>query len=162
MKSKTIIVVVCIAVVAFLLVKKWKNESSVEGYSITRGMLKPQTHFYDRCVNDCFRNKTGDSANEQFLWTCTDECQVMANNRIDNKIEDITNQQHQRHIETIFPFINYNNRQITDTNYCIKDISDFCNQRLCNDSFDKEGCIKNCIRVKTPDCTSGLFGGWRP
>lgn len=172
--STTEVLIFCAAVaLSVVLYKKYVNSGKItENYSITRGMLAPQNKFYNKCVDDCFRNKTGDSANEQFLWTCTDQCEIIAMERNNyhpptvfpdlpykvNPIPDLTDKEYQRHSECF---------DLKDTNkinecYCMKDISTFCEQRVCNDSFDKNGCITDCITKKSPDCKLGLFGGWRP
>jgi hypothetical protein len=160
-------------VLSVIIYRKYVNSGKItENYSITRGMLAPQNKFYNKCVDDCFRNKTGDSANEQFLWTCTDQCEISSLERMKyhpptvfpnlpfkvRPIHDLTDKEYQRHSEC-FNLKDYN--KINEC-YCLKDISTFCEQRVCNDSFNKNGCIVDCITKKSPDCKLGLFGGWRP
>ena len=149
------------------------ESSTKEGYQITLGMLKPQRRSYDRCVSDCVRNRTGQDYNGQFRWTCLNQCQEQINEIASHNIQsDMTDEEHQRHSECM------SSRTMSDVDecYCKKEIRVFCNERVCNNSFDKslvdtpefpfsqgkEKCIESCIRVKTPDCTSGMSGGWLP
>jgi hypothetical protein len=129
---------------------------SIENYPMTIGMIGDQRLYYDRCVNNCWRNFSGDSSPEQLLWTCTDACQVNANIRKINKVPDITPQEHQRHYDSCY---NSSNPEVC---YCIEDMKDFCENRLCDKAFDHEKCVKSCIVVKSQDCLGGMISGWRP
>jgi hypothetical protein len=79
-----IVAIIIIVILYFLFRKKTK-----ENMPITIGMLAPQYKFYDRCINDCYRDLTGDSAPGQFLWFCTDKCQDKAMMRAELGIKDL-------------------------------------------------------------------------
>lgn len=78
------IAIIIIIILYFIFRKKTK-----ENMPITIGMLAPQYKFYDRCINDCYRDLTGDSAPGQFLWFCTDKCQDKAMMRAELGIKDL-------------------------------------------------------------------------
>ncbi len=153
MQKKILIVAAVAAVIIFLLKRK---RAEIEGYAITYGTMGKQRNYYDKCVNDCFRNHSGDSGTGQMLMTCTDECQILANERIVAQIPDITMKQHQRHHEEC------DEKYDLETCYCMNDIKDFCRERICFQSKDQVRCMDSCIKVKGVDCLNDMMGGWRP
>lgn len=168
------ILVAAITICVIYVLRLCVGSNTKEGYQMTLGMLKPQRRSYDRCVSDCVRNRTGLDYNGQFRWTCVNQCQEETNEIISQNIQsDMAIEEHQRHFECMS-----GNKAMPDVDecYCKNEIKIFCNERVCNNSFDKslvdtpafpfsqgkEKCVESCIRVKTPDCTSGMSGGWLP
>lgn len=154
-----------VAIVTIILIYLFKNPTQ-ENYSITLGMGAPQNKFYGKCVNDCVRNKTGDSSPGQFLWLCTDKCQEMATARISQGVPDLTDSQYQR----------YNSQHLGDksstdlnmwlspyveSNYCLNDIKSWCKERICPFAKNK-GCMDSCMRVNAVKCGGSIVGGWMP
>jgi len=98
---KTASVIYCVVTVIVILVATYfiyKNfKSANETFQITSGMITPQRRFYGKCIDDCWRNFTGDSVEGQFNWLCTDECEKKAAMRAEVGLPDISEQQHERH-----------------------------------------------------------------
>lgn len=68
------VVSVIVIAIAYLILKKY-GSSSREHFPITSGMITPQRRFYGKCIDNCWRNFTGDSSEGQFNWLCTDACE---------------------------------------------------------------------------------------
>jgi hypothetical protein len=133
-----------------------QHKKTIENYPMTIGMIGDQRLYYDRCVNNCWRNFTGDSKPEELLWKCTDDCQVNSNIRKIQKVPDITAEEHQRHYDKCY------HSSDPELCYCVEDMKDFCENRLCDKAFDHTSCVNSCIKVKSQDCRGGMVSGWRP
>ena len=159
------LICVGVVIVAVYVTYKVFFKRDKEGFSIILGMGAPQNRFYSKCVDDCLRDKTGDSYPGQFQWLCTHKCLNVANTRRDAGIPDLTSEEYQRHIQPLLPPpldkpCNWESNDLEGC-YCLQDVKTWCEQRYCPFS-KKEDCIPDCMRVHGVQCGGqGVTGGWR-
>lgn len=100
-KFNKLLIFCVITVIVIIIYFVWRrlsfSEREFEPFQITSGMITPQRHFYGKCIDDCWRNFTGDSSEGQFNWLCTDACEKKAAARVAAGLPDISYSQYERH-----------------------------------------------------------------
>ncbi len=153
--AKNILLYVCYAAViavVILIIVKMREKGGVldsESFQISMGMIRPQNKFYSKCVDDCFRNFTGDSSPGQFKWLCEESCNIAATNRVKAKVPDLTDKQFERHTEKC----GLNNADC----FCEKERTTWCREQWCAFSDDPY-CMLDCQRTRAVNCES-MYGG---
>jgi hypothetical protein len=94
---KKINLIICCVILIVVVIVSYLMFRPTESFQITSGMITPQRRFYGQCIDDCWRNFTGDSSEGQFNWLCTDNCAKKAALRAEVGLPDITEEQHERH-----------------------------------------------------------------
>ncbi len=161
MDKQTTIIVGCIVVVIIAFVAyKWATNK--EGFQIAMGMIHPQNKFYSKCVDDCFRQMTGDSSPGQFKWFCTDHCQDKANKRMIAGLPDLTDVEFERHTGPR-PGQGVCSNSTTNPTpseecFCLQERKEWCKQQWCPFSNDPL-CVPDCLRTRAVNCTSMSGGG---
>lgn len=149
MKILLLIIVLAVTVVWLFT----KSRPTLENYSTVLGTLAPQRRYYNKCINNCARNKSGDSGTGQFKWLCTRDCEIRASKR-DGDRPDLTAKEYQRNGPLW-------DSDLLENDYCLKDIGTLCKERYCPYS-NHPNCVKDCVRVRSGDCIGPAVGGWMP
>jgi hypothetical protein len=152
-----ILTIISISVAIILLYIIYpKPKALAEKYSIVLGKLAPQSRFYNKCINECERNKSGDTGTGQFKWLCTRKCEDVAAKLVNMgeyahlyntkkwPLTDLTAEEYQRNNPLW-------DSEFLESDYCLKDMKTLCQERYCPYS-NHPNCVRDCVRVKGVDC----------